>query len=246
MKNILTMKPYLAIPIRDCGEPLVPIAPDLLVFFEPHPYAKLGADYGKASPWMLRKGVAEALVKAQKKLDEERRGWKIKVFDAYRPNTVQMFMVELEFVKQAEIVNIDPKVLKNGSICLFKNDPELYEKLAEKVFRLWALPSDDPDTPPPHSTGAAIDCTLTDSSGMEIDMGSPIDENSDRSLPGYFDASTDAAKNRALIKSIMLGAGFHQNEKEWWHFSFKDQMWAWIERKKSGDNSICAIYGRCE
>ncbi len=43
-------------------------------------------------------------------------------------------------------------------------------------------------TPPPHSTGAAVDITLVDAAGKAVFMGSPIDELSERSHPAYFAA----------------------------------------------------------
>jgi len=97
------MKPYRKLPILECGEPLVPIPHDVFVFFEPHPYMQLGATYGSTiSPWMLRQGVMQALQRAQSRLQQKYPGWKIKLFDAYRPNAVQAFMVEYEFQLQVK------------------------------------------------------------------------------------------------------------------------------------------------
>ena len=45
----------------------------------------LGAPYGDATPWMLRDSILESLLKAQQNLSHHRRGWRIKLFDAYRP-----------------------------------------------------------------------------------------------------------------------------------------------------------------
>lgn len=234
-----TMKPYRKVPINDCGEPLVQIPLDRFAFFDPHPYASLGAPYGRISPWMLRKSVLDALENAQKNLEKQRKNWKIKLFDAYRPNSIQSFMVEREFAIQAQTAGLDPAHLTH----------EDRIKLGEKVYRIWGIPSEDPATPPPHSTGAAVDCTLVDETGGYVDMGSPIDENSDRSNPDYFSTSfvgTEklAHTNRVLLYEIMCTSGFRQLATEWWHFSIGDQYWAWSARQQSGDMSITARYGR--
>jgi zinc D-Ala-D-Ala dipeptidase len=233
------MKPYRSIPIIEYGEPLVPIPRNKFAFFNPHPYQSLGAPYGNASPWMLRKSVLQALERAQTKLEAERPGWKIKIFDAYRPIAVQAFMVEREYVAQAQATGLDPQNLTEAA----------REKLAPKVLRLWGIPSDNPTTPPPHSTGAVVDCTLENSSGQEIDMGSPLDDNSELSIPNYFANATDTKSqvihaNRVLLARIMQNEGFRQHPIEWWHFSLGDQLWAYCERKERDDPTIIARYGR--
>ena len=233
------MKPYQTIPILDCGEPLVPIPHERFVFFTPPPYTALGAPYGGASPWTLRKGLLDGLNAAQDRLDKLKPGWKIMIFDGYRPNAVQAFMVEREFALEAHAAGLDPLNLTD----------EDREKLGEKVFRLWGVPSENPATPPPHSTGGAIDCTLADETGKEIDMGSPIDENSDRSNPDYFADARDekgraAHANRILLHTIFQAEGFTRHHTEWWHFSRGDQYWAWQKREDGGEASVTAIYGR--
>ncbi len=234
-------KNYRKVPIRECGESLVPIPRDQFVFFDPAPYVALGASYGKASPWMLRTGVLAALQKAQDWLHRQRPGWRIMLFDAYRPNEVQIFMVEREFGFKAREAGLDPSALT----------PEQREKLAEKVFRYWAIPSDDPATPPPHSTGAALDITLADEQGGEVDMGSPIDEGAPPATPDYFAGATDEAGRRAhehrlLLRQALRYGGFRQHPGEWWHFSYGDQMWALAERQERGGAEIPAIYGRAD
>jgi D-alanyl-D-alanine dipeptidase len=92
---------------------------------------------------------------------------------------------------------------------------------------------------------------LADEHGHEVDMGSPIDENSDRSLPDYFASATDKATqqahtNRVLLDGIMSAVGFHRTRDEWWHFSRGDQMWAWYQREKNLDPHAFAIFGRAD
>ena len=228
------MKPYRRLPILECHESLVPIPRDLFVFTEPPPYQEMGAPYDSEGPWLLREKVLEALIFAQHHLNQLHPDLRLKLFDAYRPNPVQAFMVEMEFLALSE--GIKPSTF----------EPEARAALYEKAFRIWAEPSSDPLTPPPHSTGAAIDLTLAHSSGQEIDMGSPIDENSDRSSPDYFKGiQDDAHENRMILARALWAAGFTRHPNEWWHFSLGDQMWVY-QRAQMGFSEPPARYGRAD
>ena len=229
------MKPYRRIRIEESGDPLVPIPQDLFCLTEPHPYDTFGAPYENDHPWQLRSGVIDKLVIAATALDRQKKGFKLKLFDAYRPNRVQSFMVLHEF-----------KTLSGGlSPEMLPTDQR--EALWQKTLRIWAEPSDDPLTPPPHSTGAAMDLTLIDGEGLEINMGSPIDENSDRSSPDYFESRDQIVhQNRGLLFHVMKEAGFTRHPEEWWHFSFGDQMWAFIKQSPRGLEEPIARYGRAD
>ncbi len=230
------MKEYRTIPIQECGEQLVPI-PDsgVILLTNPHPYVAIGAPYNGANPWMLREGVLAALFRAQERLTQLRPGWKLLLFDTYRPNDVQAFMVEWEFRQQS-----------GGRPSNAVQGPE-YDALYEKVWRVWAIPSTSTTTPPPHSTGAAIDLTIADAKGMPIDMGSPIDENSDRSYPDHFKLTNPAVHaNRMLLHDVLATEGFRRWHKEWWHFSLGDQIWAWEERQANPGSQAISRYGRAD
>lgn len=222
------MQAYRSVPIVECGDPLVAIPRDAFAFTDPHPYVAMGAPYGDATPWMLRQGVLDALLDAGSFLDSRRPGWRLKLFDAYRPVPVQAFMVWREFRQQAELIGRSIAAFDSPA-GLAERDPDLYATLAATVFTFWGVPSDDPRTPPPHSTGAAIDLTLQDASGSEVDMGCPIDETSERAYPDFHaHAATPEARaihgHRELLKDVMTAAGFSRHVNEWWHFSLGDQM----------------------
>lgn len=230
-------KPYQQVPIVECGEPIVPIPLTQFAVETPHPYVKVGAPYGDKSPYYLRVGVLERLIQAQRSLQAQCPGWRIQIFDAYRPIAVQHYMVDYAFEQAA----------KERGWSIDQLSATERQSLQAQVQQFWATPSLDPATPPPHSTGAAIDITLVDDGGSPIDMGSPIDEMSERSHPDFFatprrDPPNRAKsflrhheadrllihKNRQQLKQVMLEAGFRQHPNEWWHFSFGDQLWAWI------------------
>ncbi len=225
------MKPYQNIPISECDEPLVAIA-DGIITIDPHPYMSLGAPYGDRSPFFVRQGILERLQKSQAYLQRIRPYWQIAIFDAYRPIPVQQFMVDYSFAQLVKSKGLEINSLSEKQ----KNS------LSAEVMKFWAIPSHDPKTPPPHSTGAAIDVTLFDAQDREVNLGSPIDEISDRSLPNYFANSSDAKemefhRDREFLNQVMTHSGFQRHPNEWWHFSYGDQLWAWIGNEK------IAIYG---
>lgn len=233
------MKPYRQVPIQECGEPLVAIPLRLFAVETPHPYIKCGADYEGKSPYYLRQGVLDRLIQAQERLQQLHPGWRIQIFDAYRPVEVQEYMVNYTFEQTVAQRNLEVNQL---------SEPEIAAILSE-VYQIWAIPSFDLETPPPHSTGAAIDITLVNELGNIVDMGSPIDEMSDRSTPEYFADAQElleqqAHHHRQLLDRIMTDAGFRRHPGEWWHFSIGDQLWAWLNNQSDLQHPIPAYYGR--
>ncbi|BAB75815.1 D-alanyl-D-alanine dipeptidase [Nostoc sp. PCC 7120 = FACHB-418] len=227
------IRPYHQILIVECGEPLVEIPLELFSWESPHPYARLGAAYGEYSPYFLRQSVVNCLIKAQSYLESLRPRWRIQIFDAYRPVAVQQFMVDYSFAMAVEERGLIEAELT----------PQQRQEIWQAVYEIWAVPSLDEKTPPPHSTGAAVDVTLVDDGGQVVNMGSPIDELSERSHPDYYANSKEPAApeyhaHRQLLCDVMLKASFQRNPKEWWHFCYGDQMWAWLS------NQPTAIYGR--
>ena len=93
----------------------------------------------------------------------------------------------------------------------------------EAQWALWNHTPDpsfvaDPRRGSPHSRGAAIDLTLVDSSGHELDMGTKFDQFSEKSHHGSQAVSLAAQKNRVLLLGLMTLAGFDHYRLEWWHY----------------------------
>jgi zinc D-Ala-D-Ala dipeptidase len=234
------LKPYHSVPIADCGEPLVPIAADQVALTVPHFYQSLGAPYQGVSPYSLRQGVLRALTQAQTALAAAHPGWRIRVFDAFRPVAVQQFMVDFTLGELLQLRGLVREQLT----------ADQHQQLLAQVYQFWAPPSLDPATPPPHSTGAAVDVTLLDERGHEIDMGSPIDEISARSLPDHFANCPELLaqqrhRHRQRLNQVMRAAGFCRHPGEWWHFSLGDQLWAWQQQQHT-DQAVVARYGRVD
>ncbi|MRS17026.1 D-alanyl-D-alanine dipeptidase [Enterobacteriaceae bacterium RIT691] len=69
-----------------------------------------------------------------------------------------------------------------------------------------------------HSRGTAIDVTLLDDQGNELDMGTAFDEMDVLSHPYHPDVPLTAQRHRLLLNAIMFGGGFVGITSEWWHF----------------------------
>lgn len=233
------MKPYQQISILECGEPLVPIPLEQFAVVSPHPYQYLGAPYGERSPYHLRQSVLNSLSQAQAQLQQHHPNWRIQIFDAYRPVAVQQFMVDYTFASVVQAQGLTSSELSEAQ----------RRVIWEQVYQIWAVPSLEDRCPPPHSTGAAVDVTLVDSTGQTVNMGSAIDELSPASHPNYFATSTNPVEqhyhsHRQLLWDVMRYSGFQRHPGEWWHFSIGDQMWAWLTNQQNPGNSAIAHYSR--
>ena len=69
-----------------------------------------------------------------------------------------------------------------------------------------------------HNRACAVDITLTDLNGNEIDMPTGFDEFSEKSHRSYTNASAIQIKNAEFLKNIMTKHGFSPIYTEWWHF----------------------------
>lgn len=226
-------RPYHHIPIQDMGEPLAAIPLDKFAVISPHPYQNVGAEYNSYSPYHLRQGMIDRLLMAQSYLEQIQPGWKLAIFDGYRPVAVQKYMVDYTFGELVQSQGWQQEKLS----------PEQKESIWALVYQIWAVPNQNPATPPPHSTGGAVDLALADATGAIVDFGSPIDEISARSQPDYYQQDLQGQvyhHHRMLLKTVMESAGFQRHPGEWWHFCYGDQMWAWLSE------ATTAIYGRME
>jgi D-alanyl-D-alanine dipeptidase len=81
-----------------------------------------------------------------------------------------------------------------------------------------------------HSFGMAVDITLADGRGNELDMGTPFDDLTERSHPALEarmlasgEISAAHVANRTLLREVMNGAGWRGISREWWHFDGGDR-----------------------
>ncbi|MFZ5516417.1 MAG: M15 family metallopeptidase [Candidatus Zhuqueibacterota bacterium] len=131
---------------------------------------------------LLRRAVAERLIEVQRDLREQ--GYGLKVWDGYRPLSVQ-------------------------------------KKMWEKV------PNDnyvaDPKTGSNHNRAAAVDVTIVDLEGNELEMPTRFDDFSEKAGSAYPIVSEQALKHRTILQEAMCRHGFETITSEWWHFNDKDR-----------------------
>lgn len=225
------MVPWKQMRIIETGEKLVDVSAAAIARINPHPYTQMGAVYPDGtSPFMLREGAMERLAKAQEALDRMNLGYRIAIFDGYRPIPVQRQMRKLWALDYARC----------------------HQTTLREAFTvtndIWANPDMDPSHPPPHSTGGAVDIYLVDARGRQVDMGTMVDADGPQIAMNHFAQATDPRgmavhANRMILKAVMEEAGFAHNIREWWHFDFGNQRWAYAQQQ-AGMTSTSALYGR--
>ncbi|WP_088323222.1 M15 family metallopeptidase [Polaribacter tangerinus] len=150
---------------------------------------------------IISKKAALGLKKVQKEL--LKKGMSIKIFDAYRPQKA----VD-HFISWAKKLNDTlakksyyPKVKKNN------------------LFKLGYIASKSG-----HSRGSTVDLTIINiDTKQELDMGSSYDFFGEESHPFYPKITVKQQKNRNLLRAVMVKNGFIPYNKEWWHFTLKNE-----------------------
>lgn len=126
----------------------------------------------------LQEDTAWKLIAANK--DFLKMGYRIKIWDGYRPYAVQ------------------------------------------KIF--WSIMPDDRFIANPftggsiHSSGNAVDITLVDSNGIELEMPTEFDNFTEKATRDSKEMSNAAAKNLKVLTEVMIKHGFRTIDSEWWHY----------------------------
>ena len=130
-------------------------------------------------------------------------GYRLKIFDAYRPASA---------VKHFVLWGIEDQDIRMK--------PYFYPNLNKEELFIEGYIAKQSS----HSRGSTVDLTLLDmKTGKELDMGSPFDLFDDRSHPDYKDVTKVQYENRMLLQSVMVRNGFVPNDCEWWHFTLEDE-----------------------
>ena len=103
--------------------------------------------------------------------------------------------------------------------------------------RLWDKVPDPNYVMPPakgsmHSRGAAVDLTLVDAKGNELDMGTSYDFFGPQAHYDYERLPAQVLANRRLLRRTMEAVGLKGIRTEWWHFSYQGKKfplsdWVW-------------------
>ena len=131
------------------------------------------------------------------------QGYRLKVFDAYRP---------VSAVKHFILWGIEDQDVRMK--------PYFYPALEkEELFARGYIAKQSS-----HSRGSAVDLTLLDMrTGRELDMGGPFDLFSEVSHPDYAGVTAEQYANRMLLQRAMTRNGFVPIGCEWWHFTLADE-----------------------
>jgi zinc D-Ala-D-Ala dipeptidase len=128
----------------------------------------------------LRLKTVKSLIAANKTFIK--KGYRIKLFDCYRPIDVQ---------KKMWVIVSNPDYVANpakGSI---------------------------------HNRGGAVDMTIVDNKGRELDMGTTFDFFGPESSHFFLKFSKEILNNRKFLKKIMIKNHFESFDSEWWHYNLE-------------------------
>jgi len=133
--------------------------------------------------------AAEKLAKAVVLLQAIKPQYKLVIFDALRPRSVQFLLW-----------NNVKGTSRQGYVA-------------------------NPRTGSIHNFGMAVDLSLLNADGVELDMGTKFDDFTELSQPQFEEKfikagrlSKEQVENRLLLRKVMVEAGFIQLPLEWWHF----------------------------
>jgi D-alanyl-D-alanine dipeptidase len=194
-------------------------------YYGSHNFVGKRIDGYNAPKCLLTREAAAALAKVQKEL--EASSLSLKVYDCYRPQRAVN-----HFVRWAKDIN-DIRTKKEFYPTVEKRD----------LFRRVYI-----DTRSGHSRGSAVDITIVPIpvpaqaiyqpgeklnacylpvekrfKDNSLDMGTGFDCFHNFSHTANREVGREQHNNRLLLKKLMEKHGFRNYEKEWWHFTLKDE-----------------------
>ncbi|MFJ2884571.1 M15 family metallopeptidase [Streptomyces sp. NPDC087305] len=185
-----------AIPVEECGEPLVDVSAVLLVDDRKK---DTGAELH------LRQGVLDRLLEAEALLPD---GLRLLFVEGYRPPSLQRRYFEDYGDELRAAHPAWPADRIRSAASRYVSPPEIA----------------------PHSAGAAVDLTLADADGHELDLGTPMNANPEQSggacYTGADNITAEAGAHRAVLGKALGAVGLVNYPTEWWHWSYGDRYWA--------------------
>ena len=150
---------------------------------------------------LITKEAAAALKNVSDSL--KTMGYRLKIFDAYRPQTAVN-----HFIRWAE--NVQDTAMKKYFYPMVDKS-----RLFDEGY-ICAKSS--------HSRGSTVDLTLFDmNTEREVDMGATFDWFGDESHPDYTNLTEEQLNFRNILRGAMLHFGFNPMDTEWWHFTLADE-----------------------
>lgn len=208
------------IPVVECNEPLLNISKHNIII----QMSQARREYAGDNVLSARKTVCDMLDKVAQNIFPN---YKLLLFDAYRPIEYQRLRFDQVF-----------RSLKS------KHPDQADDFIRKLAFEVVFPPNEDPQRPPPHATGAAVDVALVTQEGNLLDFGSKYGVyNDDENKKHYTNSlliNNQQRENRILLIRSMVSVGFCNYPGEWWHFMYGDREYAAYE------GFTFAKYGRAD
>ncbi|WP_333776970.1 M15 family metallopeptidase [Streptomyces sp. IBSBF 3136] len=189
-----------AVPVQECGERLVDLRRDGHLLVDERKWQDSAGAFAH-----LREGVLDRLIKAQTQLPQ---GMRLLFVEGYRPPSLQRHY----FDKYAAQLRAE------------------HPEWAADQVRSAASRYVSPPEIAPHSAGAAVDLTLADDDGCEIDMGTRMNATPEESAGACYtqadNISAKARSHRDILSTALTAVGLVNYPTEWWHWSYGDRYWA--------------------
>ncbi len=169
-------------------------------------YASMNNFVGKrvdgyeAKKIIITEKAAGGLKKVQANLKAE--GYALKVFDAYRPKRAVN-----HFVRWARD----------------RQDTRTKSKYYPDIPKSSLVGGGYISGRSRHSSGSTVDLTLVNSSGKELDMGTPFDFFGGESSHNSRIPTPEQQANRRKLKAAMERGGLFAYHKEWWHYTLRGE-----------------------
>ncbi|MFF2653669.1 M15 family metallopeptidase [Streptomyces sp. NPDC058045] len=189
-----------AVPVAECGERLVDVRRDGLLLVDQRKRQDSAGAFVH-----LREGVLTRLHQAQARLPG---GLRLLFVEGYRTPSLQRHY----FDRYAARLRDEHPAWSEGRIrtatSRFVSPPEIA----------------------PHTAGAAVDLTLADAEGRELDLGTPLNATPEESAGACYtragNISPRARAHRHLLHTALTATGLTNYPTEWWHWSHGDRYWA--------------------
>ena len=132
------------------------------------------------------------------------RGYRLRIYDAYRPCRAVAHLVR--WARDPEATEMQARFYPHIEKSTLLERGYIAEKSS-------------------HSRGSTVDLTLVSrESGEELDMGGEFDFFGERSHSDYTDDLTpEAVENRRILREAMTSHGFLSLPEEWWHYTLADE-----------------------